>query len=175
MAWNMRSRPLLGGSACRITLDEEEFAQCRVFLRAVGEFAGKPAASHDGLALDHLAGLARRVACLGCEDDLLDNGFRVVGVFLEVGLEHVGHGLADGCADLCVAEFGLGLALELRFCHLHTDNTRVKPSRKSSPLMSNFNLSNMPLLSAYFFKVLVNPRRKPVRCVPPSWVLMLLT
>ena len=53
----------------------------------------------------------------------MDNGFRVVGVFLEVGLEHVGHGLADGCADLCVAEFGLGLALELRFRNLHTDNS----------------------------------------------------
>ena len=53
--------------------------------------------------------------------------------------------------------------------------TAVKPSRKSSALMSNLSLSNMPLDSAYFFSVSVKPRRKPVRCVPPSWVLMLLT
>ena len=63
------------------------------------------------------------MTCLGSEDDLLDNGLRVVGVFLEVSLEHVGHGLADGGADLGVAELGFGLALELRFCHLHADHS----------------------------------------------------
>ena len=56
-----------------------------------------------------------------------------------------------------------------------TLTTAVNPSRKSSPLMSNLSLSNMPLPSAYFFNVLVNPRRNPVKWVPPSWVLMLLT
>ena len=51
----------------------------------------------------------------------------------------------------------------------------VSPSRKSSPLISNFSLASRPESSAYFFSVRVSARRKPVRCVPPSIVLMLLT
>ena len=53
--------------------------------------------------------------------------------------------------------------------------TAVRPSRKSSPAISNFSLPVAPLLSAYFFRVRVRPLRKPARCVPPSCVLMLLT
>ena len=111
---------LLGRSACRVTLDQEELAHGGILLGAVGELAGEAASAHDRLALDHFAGLARRVACLGCEDDLLDNGLGVVWVLFEVSLEHVAHGLAHGGADLGVAELGLGLALELGFCNLHT-------------------------------------------------------
>ena len=44
----------------------------------------------------------------------------------------------------------------------------VKPSLKSSPVISNFSLSSMPDASAYFFKVVVRPLLKPERCVPPS-------
>jgi len=53
--------------------------------------------------------------------------------------------------------------------------TAVKPSRKSSLAISTFAFLSKLLSSAYFFKVEVKPRRKPVRCVPPSMVLMLLT
>ena len=51
----------------------------------------------------------------------------------------------------------------------------VSPSLKSSPAISNLSLSNKPELSAYFLSVVVNPLLKPERCVPPSWVLILLT
>ena len=56
-----------------------------------------------------------------------------------------------------------------------TETTAVRPSRKSSPLMSNFSFESMPESSAYFLSVRVSARRKPVRCVPPSMVLMLFT
>ncbi len=56
-----------------------------------------------------------------------------------------------------------------------TEMTAVRPSRKSSLLMSTFTFSSILLSSAYFLSVDVSPRRNPVRCVPPSMVLMLLT
>jgi uncharacterized protein (DUF1810 family) len=37
----------------------------------------------------------------------------------------------------------------------------VSPSRKSSPEISNFNLSNIPDASAYFLRDLVRPVLKP--------------
>ena len=44
-----------------------------------------------------------------------------------------------------------------------TEIIAVSPSLKSSPDISNFNLSNKPEESAYFFKVDVKPLLKPDR------------
>ena len=52
--------------------------------------------------------------------------------------------------------------------------TAVRPSRTSSPVrFSSFSLSS-PLSRAYLLSALVSAERKPLRCVPPSCVLMLL-
>jgi hypothetical protein len=54
------------------------------------------------------------------------------------------------------------------------DTTAVNPSRTSSPLrLSSFSFSR-PLSFAYLFRAEVSAERKPDRCEPPSWVLMLL-
>jgi hypothetical protein len=50
----------------------------------------------------------------------------------------------------------------------------VRPSRTSSPeRLSSFSL-RMPFSRAYVLIVYVSAERKPERCEPPSWVLMLL-
>ena len=50
----------------------------------------------------------------------------------------------------------------------------VSPSRTSSPESAgSFSLSS-PLSRAYLLSVRVSAPRKPERCEPPSWVLMLL-
>lgn len=56
----------------------------------------------------------------------------------------------------------------------------MSPSRKSSPeistlFFSSFSSSLAYCSSAYLRSVRVSAMRKPVRCVPPSIVLMLLT
>ena len=52
---------------------------------------------------------------------------------------------------------------------------QLKDYKKSSELISNFNLLSIPDLSAKFFKVLVKPLLNPVKCVPPSYVDILFT
>ena len=111
---------LLGCATCRIALDKKQLAKGRIFFSTVRQFSGEPASAHDGFALDHLPGLPCRVACLRGEDDLLYDGLGVVGVLFQVGFEHVTHRLAHRGAHFGVAEFGLGLALELRLSHFHT-------------------------------------------------------
>ena len=59
---------LLGRSAGRVSLDEEDFGLIAVARRAVGQLARQARARQYGLALHQLAGLARRVACRGGED-----------------------------------------------------------------------------------------------------------
>ena len=55
-----------------------------------------------------------------------------------------------------------------------TEITAVSPSRTSSPeRLSSFSLSR-PWSRAYLLSVRVSAERKPLRCEPPSRVLMLL-
>ena len=53
--------------------------------------------------------------------------------------------------------------------------TAVSPSRMSSPLIvASLRSFARLFLAAYELTVRVSAERKPERCVPPSWVLMLL-
>ena len=52
--------------------------------------------------------------------------------------------------------------------------TAVSPSRTSSPLRLGSFSFRIPALRAYLLRVAVSAERKPVRCAPPSSVLMLL-
>jgi hypothetical protein len=57
-----------------------------------------------------------------------------------------------------------------------TESTAVSPSRTSSPeSASRPPFLKRPALRAYSLMVRVSAALNPVRCVPPSWVLMLLT
>ena len=115
---------LLGAAACRVSLDEEDFALGGVVALAVGQLAGHAGAAEHVAALHHLAGLAGGLTGAGGEDDLVHDGVGLVGVLLEVVLQHLADGVVDGAAHLGVAELGLGLALELRLGHLDADDGR---------------------------------------------------
>jgi hypothetical protein len=64
---------LLGRSACRVTLDEEQFGLGGIALLAVGELAGQRGDVHRALAPGQLARLLRGFARRGGVDDLLDD------------------------------------------------------------------------------------------------------
>ena len=66
--------PLLGRSAGRVALDQEELRQRRVLLLAVSELAGQPGHVEYTLPAGHFTGLARRFAGAGCLDDLCSDG-----------------------------------------------------------------------------------------------------
>ena len=113
---------LLGGAACRVTLHEEELALCRVLGGAVGELAWQSGTAEGGLALHELAGFSGGVARLGGQHHLVDDGLRVFRVLLQIVGQHFAHHLVHHAGNLAVAEFGLGLAFELRLGHLHGDD-----------------------------------------------------
>src|SRR5207245_872343 len=54
-------------------------------------------------------------------------------------------------------------------------STAVSPSRMSSPVSVNSSFLRAPSFMAHSLIVRVSAARKPVRCVPPSCVLMLFT
>ena len=58
------------------------------------------------------------------EDHLLHDGLGVLGVLLQIVAQRRGQGLVDGGRNLVVAQFGLGLSLELRLLHLHRYDSR---------------------------------------------------
>src|SRR5690606_20527657 len=64
---------LLGRATCRITLDDENLGERRVFLLAVGELPGQTGDVQRAFAARHLARLARRFARPRRVDDLADN------------------------------------------------------------------------------------------------------
>ena len=61
----LESRPLLGRTAGRVTLDDEKFGLGGVFLVAVGKLAGHPVALQRAFAAHKVAGLLGRGAGAG--------------------------------------------------------------------------------------------------------------
>ena len=74
---------LLGGSASRIALDDEDLGLGRVALLTVGEFAGQARDVERAFAAGELARLARRFARLRRLDHLADDHPRVLRMLLE--------------------------------------------------------------------------------------------
>jgi len=105
---------LFGRATCRITLDDEQFAVGRVTGLAVGEFARECGRLQGTLAPRQLLGLFRCLACAGGLGGLADDRFSGVGVLFEIGSEVLVGRAFDDPPNFAVAEFGLGLALELR-------------------------------------------------------------
>ena len=112
----------LGGTACGLTFDDEEFADLRVVGFAVGELAGEGEPFEGALALDFLAGAARGFTGAGRHDRLLDDLAGDVRVFLEEGGEAFADDGVHDALDFAVAELGLGLAFELGIRDLAADN-----------------------------------------------------
>ncbi len=108
----------LGAAAGGIAFDDEQLAQRRVLLLAVGELAGQSGRVKGRLAARELPGFASRVARARGGDALVDDQARLRGVFLEEARKALGDGVVDERADVRVAELGLGLAFELRLDEL---------------------------------------------------------
>ena len=119
---NGRITAHLGGTACRIALDDEDFGAAGVFFAAVCQLAGHPAGLQCALAAHQFAGLFGSGAGPGGLGGLFKDGLCHAGVLLkefhQLGVDHVGNKGADlGIAQLC-----LGLALKLRLLQLDRDH-----------------------------------------------------
>ena len=165
---------LLGRTACRVTFDKEYLA---VFSRAAG-------------TVSELAGKSRAES-----GDLRSTFWRAARQRGEPGRQEPPSPLSpwppsgvprDNCAEPRLPMSARRLSPR---CYrawsfvwpsncgsiTFTEITAVRPSRKSSLAISTLAFFNRFLSSAYFLSVEVRPRRKPVRCVPPSMVLILFT
>ena len=113
---------LLGRAAGRITFHQEQFAERRVLLLAVGQLPRQGADLQCPLAPGEIAGLAGRLPGPGRIDRLLQDPLGHLGVFLQVGGELFVHQGLHVPLDLGVPQLGLGLPLELGLGNLHRDH-----------------------------------------------------
>src|SRR4029079_174462 len=112
---------LLRRPAGRFTLDDVEFALCRIALLTVGELAGQTAAVEGALAADEIAGLSRRFARSCGVDRFADDPLGDGGILFEKLPELVVDDRFDDSLDLGVAQLRLRLTLELRLGDLYAD------------------------------------------------------
>ena len=71
---------MLGGSTGRVTLDDEDFAERRIFFLAVREFSRQSRDVERAFAACHFARLSRRFSRTRSVDDLADDRLRFVRV-----------------------------------------------------------------------------------------------
>ena len=146
IAWMRGLRASLADPPAQLPSTMKSSALRGIVRRAVGELAGQPGAVESALAPGEVARLARRLTRVRGLRRLRDDLAALVGVLLEPLGELLVGGALDERPDRGVAEFGLGLALELglRSC---TETIAVRPSRMSSPSrFSSFSFS-WPLLA----------------------------
>ena len=113
--------PALGRAACRLALDDEEFAARRIALLAIGQFSRQAARIHRGFAARQLARLAGRFAGARGVNALADDAARHGRVLVEIFAQAFVDELLDRPLDVAV-EFAFGLAFELRLRQLHGDH-----------------------------------------------------
>ena len=115
---------VLGRTACRVALYDEELSQLGIAHRAVGELAGQRRRLEQTLAAGRLARLAGGVARLAGLLRLLDDLAGGLGMLLQVIGKAVGHDLERQRTHVGASELGLGLALKLRIGQLDRDDGR---------------------------------------------------
>ena len=115
---------VLGRTACRVALYDEELGQLGIAHRAVGELAGQRRRLEQALAAGRLARLAGGVAGLACLLGLLDDLAGGLGVLLQIIGQSIGHDLERERAHVGAAKLGLGLTLKLRIGQLDRDDGR---------------------------------------------------
>ena len=115
---------LLGRAAGRIPLHDEQLAAGGLPFLAVREFAGQGAALEDALAPGQVLGLARRFPRLRRLHRLLDDGLRGGRILLEEGAQEFADRRLHPALHFGVAQFGLGLPLELGVADLHRQDGR---------------------------------------------------
>jgi len=104
---------LLGGAACRVALDDEEFGARGIAFLAIGELAGEAGDVERTLAAGELAGLARGLAGARGLDDLAGDGLGFLRVLQQELGELRGDGGLDHALHFARDEFIFGLRGEL--------------------------------------------------------------
>ena len=113
---------LLGRSACRVTLDEEQFAFFGVLAGAVGQLAGHASAAHGRFALYGLTSLAGCYTGSCGKYHFVDNQFGFFRMFFQVIGQSFANCLIDGATHFAVAQLRLRLSLKLRFGYFDGDD-----------------------------------------------------
>jgi hypothetical protein len=176
IAWNSRFSAHLGRAARGVALDEVHLAQRGVVPRAVGELAGRLPMSRPLFLRVRSRALRAASRARAALTAFSTTAFAILG---RSSRKLVSSSLTTertAPSTSAVPELGLGLPLELR-SRTFTLSTAVSPSRTSSPerVMSLSFLLSALLFCTYWFTTRVSADLKPVRCVPPSCVLMLFT
>ena len=113
---------LLGGTACRVSLDDVEFTDVGILAGAVRQLAGEGEALQRSFALDQFACLAGRFAGVGGHNRLHHDVLRHLRILLHEGPETLVDHRIDNSLHFIVAEFRFGLSFELRIGNLHADD-----------------------------------------------------
>ncbi len=118
--------PLLCRAARAVALDDEDLRLVGITRGAVGELAGQSAAFERTLAVDQVAGLARRFPRPRSGDALLDDAAPIGGVLFQVLGERLGQDALHLGSHFHVSQPRLRLAFELGLGQLHR-NHRHEP------------------------------------------------
>ena len=119
---NGRIAALLGRTAGRVTLHDEQLAQGGVLALAIGQLAGQLSCrTARPCAAPKFLGLARGLPRPSRIHHLFHDELGVLGVFLQERADLLVHQGGHQTRDLAVAQLSLGLALELGHGQLHAD------------------------------------------------------
>jgi len=160
-------------AAGRVALNDVQLAAPGIVQLAVGELAGQRPPLQERLAAGEVARLLRGPTRLGGRLRLLDDALGLARVLLEpFGEPRVDGGL-DERAHRCVAELGLGLALELRVFELD----RHDRDQALADVLAD-QVVVLLLEDALGARVAVEHvgegLLEALSCMPPSWVLIVL-
>ncbi len=174
MAWNLRSRPCLAEPPAESpsTIYSSDFAGS--FSWQSASLPGRPAPSSTLLrrvisrAL-RAASRARAASTILAQMALASLGFSSsqVSSVRETASSTAGRtSLETSLSLVWLLNLGSGTL---------TDNTQVRPSRMSSPVVSTLAFLAISLSAMYLFRLRVMAARKPVKWVPPSrWGMLLV-
>ena len=110
------------GTACGISLYDEDFKFCGIPFGTVGKLAGKALALKRGLPAGKVSCLTGGVTGALGKNGLLDNDLRNGRMLLEIVSQLLAHNAVHGASRLAVSELLLRLSFELRLRKLNADN-----------------------------------------------------
>ena len=113
---------LLGAAAGRVALDDEQFRQRRVLLRAIGQLAGQAGDVQRAFAAGEVACLAGGFTGAGGIHDLAGDGLGFIRVFLQELLQPRSERTVHHRAHVRGHQLFLGLAGEAGIRHLHREH-----------------------------------------------------
>ncbi len=158
---------LLCRTACRVTLDDEEFGVSGIAVLTFGEATRQPQAIERTLAAGEFAGLARGFTGERCLDDLADNRLCFFGMLFEPSRQLICDDAFDDGLYFGRDELVLRLARKLGVGHLDGEHARQAFTR-----VFTRKIDLLLLGDAAIGRVLVDDAReaarKPAKCVPPS-------